>query len=375
MSKANTLFIGLDVHKETTDVAWVSDQLGEAVQYHGTILTNIRSFDKLIKNQLAKATKLCVIYEAGPCGFWLYRYLQRRGVECWVIAPALIPKAPGDKVKTDKRDAMTLARLARSGDLQPIYVPDERDEAIRDLIRCREDAMLDLRQARQRLKSFLLRHGHPCSGRQNWTEAYRRHLADISFAEPASKITYQHYINIVTERYERLQRLELELQTLADSWRWYPLVQRLTVLRGIRFLSAVTLVAELGDLRRFASPRSLMNFVGLTPAEHSSGQREWRGGITKCGNSHARRILIEAAWAYRFPPKVSRELETRQQGHSIKLQSRSWEIQQRLCGRFRALKARGKEYNKVVTAVARELSGYLWELAQDFDVDLPRVSC
>ncbi|GAB1069415.1 MAG: hypothetical protein SAqPseu_33930 [Shewanella algae] len=158
MSKANTLFIGLDVHKETTDVAWVSDKSAETVHYHGTIPTNLRSFDKLIKNQTAKTSKLCVIYEAGPCGFWLYRHLLRRGIECWVVAPALIPKAPGDRVKTDKRDAMTLARLARSGDLHSIYVPDERDEAIRDLIRCREDAMLDLRQARQRLKSFLLRH-------------------------------------------------------------------------------------------------------------------------------------------------------------------------------------------------------------------------
>jgi len=169
-----------------------------------------------------------------------------------------------------------------------------------------------------------------------------------------------------------LQRLELELQSLAESWRWYPLVQRLTVLRGVRFLSAMTLLAELGDLRRFASPRSLMNFVGLTPSEHSSGQRERRGGITKCGNSHARRILIESAWAYRFPARVSRELESRQQEHSIKLQTRSWEIQQRLCRRFHALKARGKEYNKVVTAVARELTGYIWDLAQGFDADMPQ---
>ncbi|MCE9687753.1 IS110 family transposase [Shewanella sp. AS16] len=371
MSKANTLFIGLDVHKETTDVALVSDKLTDAVQYYGTLPTNLRSFDKLIKNQTAKASKLCVVYEAGPCGFWLYRHLQRRGIACWVIAPALIPKAPGDRVKTDKRDSMTLARLARSGDLKPIYVPDERDEAIRDLIRCREDAMLDLRQARQRLKSFLLRHGHPCSGRQNWTEAYRRHLADISFQESATKLTFQHYVNIVTERHERLQRLELELQSLAESWRWYPLVQRLTVLRGIRFLSAMTIMAELGDLRRFDSPRSLMNFVGLTPSERSSGQRERRGGITKCGNGHVRRILIESAWAYRFPAKVSRELESRQQGHSIRLQTRAWEVQQRLCRRFHALKARGKEYNKVVTTVARELTGYLWDIAREFEVDMP----
>ncbi|SDK45394.1 Transposase [Ferrimonas sediminum] len=367
MVKANTLFVGLDVHKESTDVALVSDTVGDAVCYYGTILTNLRAFDKLLKQQAAKANKLCVVYEAGPCGFWLYRHLEKRHIDCWVIAPALIPRAPGDKVKTDKRDAMTLARLARSGDLTSIYIPDQRDEAIRDLIRCREDAMLDLRKARQRLKSFLLRHGHPCSGRNNWNDAYKRHLADIHFLEPAQKIAFQDYIHTVTERHERLQRLEVEMETLAESWRWYPMVQQLTVLRGIRFLSAITLMAELGDLRRFSNPRQLMNFVGLTPSERSSGQREKRGGITKCGNTHARRILIEAAWAYRFSPKVSRELQVRQQHHSVTLQRRSWEVQLRLCSRFRKLQARGKEYNKTVTAVARELTGYIWDLAQRFE--------
>ncbi|WP_417349952.1 IS110 family transposase [Ferrimonas sp.] len=369
MIKANTLFVGLDVHKETTDVALISDSMGDTVRYYGTVPTNIRAFDKLLKQQATKANKLCVVYEAGPCGFWLYRHLNKRDIDCWVIAPALIPRAPGDKVKTDKRDACTLARLARSGDIAPIYIPDARDEAIRDLIRCREDAMLDLRQARQRLKSFLLRNGHPCSGRQNWTDAYKRHLADIHFSEPAQKITFQDYIHTVTERYERLQRLELEMETLAESWRWYPLVQQLTALRGIRFLSAITLMAELGDLRRFTNPRQLMNFVGLTPSERSSGTRERRGNITKCGNTHARRILIEAAWAYRFSPKVSREMQIRQQHHSPKLQQRSWEVQLRLCARFRRLQARGKEYNKVVTAVARELTGYLWDIAQRFEPD------
>ncbi|MDO6766188.1 transposase [Agarivorans sp. 1_MG-2023] len=192
-------------------------------------------------------------------------------------------------------------------------------------------------------------------------------MADIHFLEPAKKLTFQHYINIVTERYERLQHLEQELQLIAQDWSWYPLVQYLTVLRGIRFLSAITLVAELGDMRRFANPRSLMNFVGLTPSEYSSGNRQKQGGITKCGNTHARRILIEAAWAYRFSPKVSRELQIRQQDQSLNLQRRSWEAQLRLCRRFAQLKHRGKEHNKVVTAVARELLGYIWDIAQRFD--------
>lgn len=373
MSKSNTLFLGLDVHKETTDVAFVSDKLDDHVKHHGTINTNLRAINKLIKNFKEKTNHLCVIYEAGPCGFWLYRHLNSHGIECWVVSPSLTPKAPGDRVKTDKRDSMTLARLARTGDIASIYIPDSRDEAIRDLIRCREDTMLDYRQARMRLKSFLLRHGHPCSGRQGWTEAYRRHLGGIHFLEPAQKIAYQHYINVVTERYERLQKLNIELETLAQSWRWFPLVQRLTVLRGIRFLSAVTLVAELGDLRRFAHPRSLMNFVGLTPSEHSSGNRKYLGAITKCGNTHARRILVEAAWSYRFTPKVSEEMQKRLQGHSAKLQNRSWEVQQRLCKRFARLRARGKEHNKIVTAIARELIGYVWDIAITFNPESKTV--
>lgn len=367
MPKSSTVFLGLDVHKDSTDVAIADADTASPVHHYGTITTTIRSVNKLIKNLPFSGASLCVVYEAGPCGFWLYRYFTQKGITCWVVSPSLIPKAPGDKVKTDRRDAMALARLARGGLLSPIHVPDADDEAIRDLIRAREDAMVDLRQARQRLKSFLLRNGHACSGRQNWSEAYKRHLADIHFLQPAKKITYQHYINTVTERYERLQHIEQELNIVAQQWCWYPLVQWLTVLRGIRFLSAVTLVAELGDMRRFSNPRSLMNFVGLTPSEFSSGARQRQGGITKCGNTHARRILIEAAWAYRFSPKVSLEMQKRQEGHSVSLQNRAWDAQLRLCRRFATLKARGKEYNKVVTAIARELLGYIWDIAQRFE--------
>lgn len=367
MPESNTVFLGFDVHKDSTDVAVATSDTRSPVQHYGTITTTLRSVNKLIKKFKSQTSSLCVVYEAGPCGFWLYRHLLKIGVECWVISPSLIPKAPGDKIKTDRRDAMALARLARGGILHPIHVPDAQDEAIRDLIRAREDAMVDLRQARQRLKSFLLRNGHPCSGRHNWSEAHKRHLADIHFHEPAKKITFQHYINTVSERHERLQHIELELSVVAECWSWYPLVQWLTTLRGIRFLSAITLVAELGDMRRFTNPRSLMNFVGLTPSEHSSGARQSQGGITKCGNTHARRILVEAAWAYRHTPKVSLEMQKRLQDHSVGLQNRSWDAQLRLCKRFATLKARGKQYNKVVTAVARELLGFIWDIAQRFD--------
>ncbi|RJG37023.1 IS110 family transposase, partial [Motilimonas pumila] len=334
MNNPSTLFIGLDVHKETTDVAYSFDNNRDAPHYHGTIPTNIRSINKLIKHLHPKASQLCVVYEAGPCGFWLYRHLLKHNIDCWVVSPSLIPKAPGDKIKTDRRDAIALANVAASGMVSPIHVPNAEDEAVRDLVRCREDAMIDLRQARQRLKSFLLRNGHPCSGRNNWNDAYKRHLADIHFLPPAKKIAYQDYINTVEERQQRLHHIEQALEVVAKKWCWFPLVQFLTTLRGIRFISAMTLVAELGDMRRFNSPRSLMHFIGLTPSEYSSGQRQKQGGITKCGNTHARRILIEAAWAYRFSPKVSRELLKRQEGHSPKLVKRSWEAQLRLCRRF-----------------------------------------
>lgn len=356
----------MDVHKETTDVAFVSTE-DSTVSFYGTIPTNSRSALNIIKKFANKASHLCVVYEAGPCGSWLYRLLKHKGIECWVVAPSLIPKAPGDKVKTDRRDAMTLARLAKADLIQSIHIPDAHDEAIRDLIRCREDCMVDLRQARQRLKSFILRNGLSYSGRDNWSDAHKCHLADLRFYEPAQNITFQHYRSIVETRYQQLQHTERELEVVVQQWRWYPLVQFLTVFRGIRFISAVYLVAELGDLRRFASPCSLMNFVGLTPSEHSRGQRQQQGTITKCGNTHARRILIEAAWSYRFPPKVSRELQIRQQEHSPKLLQRSWEAQLRLCNKFRRMNARGKEHSKVVTAVVRELLGLIWDVGQRFN--------
>ncbi len=367
MSQSNTLFIGLDVHKDTTDASYVSDNLTDTVQYYGTIPTTTTAINKLLVKLAKNAKKIVVIYEAGPCGFWLYRHLTKKGITCWVVAPSMTPKAPGDKVKNDKRDSATLARLARTNDIRPIYVPDDQDEAMRDLVRCREDAMLDLRQARQRLKSFLLRHGHPCNGRQNWTESYRRYLADIHFTEPARKLAYQECINMVNERQDRLDRIEVAMQVHAEAWRWFPLVQRLMVLRGIRFLTALVLVAELGDLRRFTHPASLMKFVGLTPSEYTTGPRQRYGSITKCGNTHARRVLIESAWSYRFAPKVGREHEARQQQHSPKLIQRSWQVQLRLCNRFRRLRARGKEKNKVVVAIARELLGFVWDIAQGFD--------
>ena len=245
---------------------------------------------------------------AGPCGYWLYRYLTRKSLPCHVVAPSLIPRKPGDRVKTDRRDAITLARLMRSGDLTSIYVPQVQDEAIRDLSRAREDALGDLRAAKQRLKAFLLRQDIRYQGRATWTTAHRRWLADVVCPTPAQQIVFQEYLRAVTEQHERLERLERELHAQVKSWRLSPVVEAIQALRGVELTGAVILIAELGDLTRFDHPGSLMNYLGLTPSEYTTGPRRRQGGITKAGNTHARRALVEGAWAYRYPAKISRHL-------------------------------------------------------------------
>jgi transposase len=295
-------------------------------------------------------------YEAGPCGYWLYRYLRRQGLACTVVAPSLIPRKAGDRVKTDRRDAVTLARLLRSGDLEPIYVPWVEDEAVRDLSRGRENAVMDLRRSKQRLKAFLLRHDIRYTGKANWNAAHLRWLAQVVCPTPAQQIVFQEYVRAVTEQQERLARLERELAEVVKGWRLSPVVEAVQALRGIEFTGAVTLLAELGDLTRFDHPRPLMSYLGLTPSEYSSGERRRQGSITKAGNGHARRALVEGAWAYRHPAKVSRHLQLRLEKVSAEIQALSWKAQVRLCKRYRQLSARGKPVNQVVVAIAREMA-------------------
>jgi transposase len=303
-------------------------------------------------------------YEAGPCGYWLYRYLRRQGLACTVVAPSLIPRKAGDRVKTDRRDAVTLARLLRSGDLEPIYVPRVEDEAVRDLSRGRENAVMDLRRSKQRLKAFLLRHDIRYTGKANWNAAHLRWLAQVVCPTPAQQIVFQEYVRAVTEQQERLARLERELAEVVKGWRLSPVVEAVQALRGIEFTGAVTLLAELGDLTRFDHPRPLMSYLGLTPSEYSSGERRRQGSITKAGNGHARRALVEGAWAYRHPAKVSRHLQLRLEKVSAEIQALSWKAQVRLCKRYRQLSARGKPVNQVVVAIAREMAAFAWAIAQ-----------
>jgi transposase len=368
MSQSSTLYIGMDVHKDSIAVAYVAQEHGAEVTYLGTIGTRQCDIDHLIRKMPSKATHLIFVYEAGPCGYWLYRYLTKKGHHCWVVAPSLIPKKAGDRVKTDRRDAVQLARLMRSGDLTPVYVPSVEDEAIRDLSRAREDAMQDLKAAKFRLKAFLLRHDIRYTGRANWSPAHLRWLSEVVCPTPAQQIVFQEYVRAVSEHTERLQRFEQELHEQVKVWRLNPVVEALQALRGIQFIVAVTTVAELGDLSRFDNPRQLMKFLGLIPSEYSSAEKRRQGSITKAGNTHARRALVEGAWAYRYSAKVSRHLQLRLENQPKIIQDISWKAQVRLCKRYRRLIARGKHANQVVVAIARELVGFMWAIAKEVPV-------
>ena len=364
MSQSNILFVGMDVHKDSIAVAYILDQAGSELVHYGAIGTQQYAIDKLIRKLQSKAHTLHFVYEAGPCGYWLYRYLTKKGHPCFVVAPSLIPKKSGDRVKTDRRDAAALARLFRSGDLTPVYVPEVGDEAIRDLSRAREDAMLDLRDAKQRLKAFLLRQDIRYSGRSNWGRKHLRWLADVVCPTPAQQIVFQESVQTVNERQLRLERFERELLEQAKAWRMYPVVQAIQALRGVRFTVAITVIAELGDLTRFDLPRQLMAYLGVTPSEYSSGSKRRLGSITKTGNTHARRVLVEGAWAYRYPAKVSREIQRRQEDLPQPIQAIAWKAQVRLCKRYQRLVAKGKNPNTVVVAIAREMIAFIWAIAK-----------
>jgi len=363
--KHSIIFIGLDVHKDSIAIALADDGRNGEIRLYGTIGGDLASLDKAIRKFRRSSVELRFVYEAGPCGYEIYRHLTSQGFHCDIIAPSMTPKRSGDRIKTDRRDAVTLARLYRAGELTPVYVPREDDEAMRDLVRGREDAVNATRKARQRLSAFVLRHGFRYSGRNPWSVAHLRWLAAIKMPHPAQQVTLQEYIHSIEECSERIDRLTEQILKLIPAWRMAPVVAALQALRGVATVVAVTMVVEIGDLRRFENPRQLMAYLGLVPSENSSGQTTKRGGITKTGNGHARRALIEAAQSYSHPARVSRELRKRQEGLPREIKEISWKAQVRLCGRFRMLMARGKNRNRTVTAIARERSGFMWGIAKE----------
>ena len=339
------------------------------VRFYGTISHDLHALEKLMRKlqkEGPEGRELRVCYEAGPCGFAIARRLLQLGIDCQVIAPSLIPKKSGDRQKNDRRDALKLARLYRAGELTAVHIPEPTDEALRDLCRARTDAMNDLRRTRQQLKAQLLRLGYKYSGKTSWNDAHERYLRELVMPHAAHKVVIEEYLQTISTAGERVQRLAGQIETLAKEWRLWPAVQAVMCLRGFQVLSATLFLSELGDLERFAHPTHLMAYLGLLPSEHSSGDTVRKGAITKCGNAHVRWILVEAAQHYLHPPKVSQELSRRQQGQARRIKEISWSAQNRLYRRQRALKARGKSAQKAMTAVARELAGFLWALYHEW---------
>src|SRR5687768_5222677 len=361
MNKSSTVYVGMDVHKDSIEIALAD---AAEVRRYGQVAGDASAVDRVVRKLRSAHRDLVFVYEAGPCGFWIQRRLVKQRLACMVVSPSMTPRRPGERLKTDRRDAVKLARLARAGELTPIYVPDERDEAMRDLVRAREDAVAMQRQARQRLQALLLRNEIRYPKRTTWTAAHRRWIAHIKLPQAPQQIAFEEYVQAVQEANARLERLTAAITSALEAWRWKPVVEALQALRGIRVLHAIRIVAELGDLSRFDSPRQLMGYLGLIPSENSSGQRRRQGSITKAGNSSARRALVEAAHVYRFPARVSRGIACRQSGIDPKFCAIAWKAQLRLCTRFRRLLARGLNRNKVVVAIARELSGFVWAIAR-----------
>ena len=356
-------YVGLDVHKETIAVS-VAETDGGEVCYLGEVPNTADSVVKLVKRLRKEGAKLSFCYEAGPCGYGLHRQLLDLGQDCQVVAPSLIPRKPGDRVKTDRRDSLNLARLHRAGELTAVWVPDGAQEALRDLTRAREDMKHIQLQAKQRLLGFLLRHGKRFEGKDNWTQAHFRWFEEVKFGQPLQQIVFQEYVDSVQAITRRVAAFDEQMESAARNSVFWPVIEGLMALRGVKLITATTIVAEIGDLRRFANAPQLMAYLGVVPSEHSSGESKSRGGITKTGNGHVRRVLVEAAWQYRYPARKTAVLQRRAERASEQVQEIAWKAQKRLCARYRLLEARGKLKVQVCIAIARELAGFIWAIGQ-----------
>ena len=365
-TQKEVLYLGLDVHAENIAVAIAEAGRDGEVRNYGEIPNTFHSVDKLLRKLGHPDKDLRVCYEAGPCGFVLARFLKKKGIACDVIAPSLTPKGSGDKIKTDRRDARMLARLHRAGELTAVHVPDERDEAIRDLCRARTDAVQDQRSGRNQLKAFLLRNGYRYGEKTSWSAGHMRYLRELILPHPAMKIVLEEYLQCIDAAAERIERLEVHMKALLDEWHMKPVVLALMGFKGYQTVAAMITVSEIGDIHRFPHPRQLMAYLGLVPSESSSGGSRAQGTITKCGNGHLRWIFNECAQHYRLSPKVSSLLTTRQgdipKAHRRQVLEISWRCQNRLYERGRKLAARGKTRQKVQIAMARELSAFVWEV-------------
>jgi transposase len=365
-ARGPALYVGLDVHTDSIAVSLGPSDSTEVRRYgliggtHDDVLRLAR------KLQAAHpGLPLRFVYEAGPHGYPLGRCLRAHGYDCQIVAPSKIPRAPGDRVKTNRRDADQLARLHRAGELTPIHVPEPEDEAVRDLLRARWQTAKHQHRARQQLKSFLLRHHFRYAGTKAWTAAHLRYLATVRLPFAEQQFVFQEMVNLISEAGARLERYEAELPRVVAQWRFEPVVRALMGLRGLALLNAATLAAELGDLHRFATAPELMSYLGLVPSEDSTGEERHQGGITKMGNGYARRALIEAAWNYRAPARISRDLLKRQEGLPQAVKGVSWAAQTRLHHRYLHLTGVARKKSPVAAAaLGRELSGFVWAVGR-----------
>lgn len=370
----NTTYVGMDVHKASIAVAIAEEGHGEPVTL-GMIPNNRDSLLKLLKKLQKPGRQLRFCYESGPCGYEIYRYLTARGISCVVAATSLIPTKAGDKVKTDKRDAKKLARLFRSGELTPVWVPDEAQEALRDLVRSREDSVRDLQRKRHQLGKFLLRLGiHPPQGVRNWSAKHLKWLEALKIELSAHQVVLNDYRNAMFQAADRVKHLEREIALHVQGSVYEPVINALKALKGIDLITAVALVAEIGEFGRFKNPDQLMAYAGLVPSEYSSGARSRRGSITKTGNHHIRWMVVESAWHYRHTPKVSYKLKKRQQGQADIIKQISWRAQNRLNLKYRKLVGKGKQKQVAIVAVARELLGFIWSVAIEAEKEMKKVA-
>lgn len=373
----NSYYIGLDVHKETIAIAYAFGAEREEAVYHGScggsVPTTVKALRKLAKKLGVEFTDLKVCYEAGPTGFVLARRLIRYGLDCVLMSPSKTERKPNEKIKTDKRDACKIAKLFRNGDITQVRIPPVLDEAVRDVCRARTDATDDLSRSKQRLSAFLLRNGFNYTGKSKWGAAHMRYLRELVMPHDAQKIVLEEYMQAIDTGITRVARLVERMKKLLEGWEWEPVVRALMACRGFQEVAAMTVISELGDLRRFKHPRALMAFLGLVPSEGSSGPKRRQGSITKCGNAHCRWMLVECAQHSRKAPKIGSALTTRQDGQGKAVKELSWRMQNRLHNRYVKLKARGKAENKVLIALAREIAAFIWELQVKLNLPMPEA--
>jgi transposase len=363
MDEHSEVFVGIDVAKGRNAIAIADGERGGEVRYLGEVDASVASMTRIVRRLAEKYVRVQFCYEAGPTGYGLHRLITELGHDCMVVAPSLIPRRPGERVKTNRRDAVALAKLLRAGELTAVWVPDEGHEAMRDLVRARAAAVETMRVHKQQVSAFMLKHGRRYPRKKAWSMRYLRWLQEQQFDHPVHQIVLQEMVEAVRLAKERVGRLECTIEEFLPTWSLRPIVEALRALRGVDLIVAVTFVSEVGDIGRFDNPRQLMGYLGLVPSERSTGDTVRRGGITKAGNRRVRHMLVESAWAYRHPPRLGAQKLYTLEKAPPEVREIAWKAQTRLTARYRALAARGKRTTVVCTAVARELVGFMWSVA------------